>query len=111
MDLQQWCLWYKRRGAGRLRRILMREWDPIGVAGVPEARDEYDGYVGRVADQLRRDASNREIAVLLMSFRRDWMGLPTDNDADLHVANVVGAWYSDEISRWESRQVEPGKQQ
>ena len=26
----------------------MREWDPIGVAGIPQAADEYDTYVGKV---------------------------------------------------------------
>jgi hypothetical protein len=25
-------------------RILLREWDPIGVDGIPEAADEYDRY-------------------------------------------------------------------
>lgn len=28
-----------------IREALMKEWDPIGVAHIPEAQDEYDGYV------------------------------------------------------------------
>jgi hypothetical protein len=35
-----------------LRDFLMREWDPIGVAGIPEAHDEYDRYVGEVYAML-----------------------------------------------------------
>lgn len=31
-----------RRNRGRIRDLLMREWDPIGI------KDEYDGYVGKV---------------------------------------------------------------
>jgi hypothetical protein len=26
--------------------ILLRDWDPIGINDVPEARDEYDSYIG-----------------------------------------------------------------
>jgi hypothetical protein len=31
-----------------IREVLMREWDPIGVADIPEAADEYDSYIGEV---------------------------------------------------------------
>jgi len=34
MELADWCTWLKRRGAGRLRHVLMAEWDPIGEAEV-----------------------------------------------------------------------------
>jgi hypothetical protein len=33
-------------GARGLRRVLMDEWDPIGVAHSVEAQDEYDTYLG-----------------------------------------------------------------
>lgn len=62
MDLEAWCLWYKRRGAGRLRRLLMRQWDPIAVAGEPHARDEYDSYLGMVA--LQADAPRIPVIAL-----------------------------------------------
>ena len=32
--------------------ILHYVWDPIGIAGVPQARDEYDSYVAQVKAQL-----------------------------------------------------------
>jgi hypothetical protein len=35
-----------------IRNILLKEWDPIGVAHVPEAEDEYDGYVGAIYRML-----------------------------------------------------------
>ena len=31
-----------------IREVLIREWDPIHIQDVPEAQDEYDGYVGGV---------------------------------------------------------------
>ena len=101
MDLEQWCRWYKRRGAGRLRIVLMREWDPIGVAGTPEARNEYDGYLGTVAERLRADASRDDVAALLESVRCNRMGLPADREADLRVADALRNWYEAQMSRSE----------
>jgi hypothetical protein len=34
--------------------VLMREWDPIGVADVPEAQDEYDSYISQTYGMLIR---------------------------------------------------------
>jgi len=34
---------------GQIRRVLMEEWDAIGVSDIPEAADEYDSYVGEVS--------------------------------------------------------------
>ena len=36
-----------RRYHGAIHDALIKEWDPIGVGGEPEAQDEYDGYVPR----------------------------------------------------------------
>lgn len=32
-------------------------WDPIGVAGVPQAADEYDCMIDRLLDELGRGTS------------------------------------------------------
>jgi hypothetical protein len=37
-----------RRYHMAIRKILMEEWDPIGVAGIPGAEDEYDGSVSQI---------------------------------------------------------------
>jgi len=55
-------MWWKRRGARELRRILMEEWDPIGVRRIPEAADEYDTYLGPLASRLREGAPAETIA-------------------------------------------------
>jgi hypothetical protein len=57
MDLAESHMWWKRRGARELRRILMEEWDPISVRGIPEAADKYDGYLGPLASRLREGVS------------------------------------------------------
>ena len=37
-----------------IREILLRDWDPIGVADVPEAQDEYDSYISQIYGLLIR---------------------------------------------------------
>ena len=33
-----------RENRKRVREVLMRHWDPIGVSDHPQAQDEYDSY-------------------------------------------------------------------
>jgi hypothetical protein len=77
----------------------MRHWDPIGIAGEPHARDEYDSYPGLVAERLRRGPSVTDVAGLLQSVRCERMGLRPHYEADVRVADVLRAWYAAEIAR------------
>jgi hypothetical protein len=54
----------------------MREWDPIGVAGVPEAADEYDSYVGTVyVMMMDHSVSEDELAAYLFDVSTGRMGM------------------------------------
>lgn len=54
----------------------MREWDPIGVAGIPNAADEYDAYVAKAYVMLMDDrATKEEIAAYLFDVATNYMGL------------------------------------
>ena len=54
----------------------MREWDPIGVSGIPEAADEYDRYVGTVYVMLMDHRATAEaIATYLLGIATRHMGL------------------------------------
>ena len=70
-----------RERAVAVRRILMSEWDPIGVSDIPEAADEYDGYVSGVCDLLARNANDWEIAAYLREIETVRMGL-TDSHGE-----------------------------
>jgi len=48
-----------------IRRVLMAEWDPIGVNDIPQAADEYDSYMAGVYELLERGASEAEISAHL----------------------------------------------
>jgi len=51
-----------RRYHDGIRRILRREWDPIRVADIQEAQDEYDSYVGKIHGTLiRREPRHRRV--------------------------------------------------
>jgi hypothetical protein len=93
MDAQAYERWWSERGERELRELLLREWDPIGIADLADAPlDEYEHYAGQVARRLRAGAREEEIAALLESFRRD-MGLEPSDEAPLGVARSILDWY------------------
>jgi hypothetical protein len=85
-------MWWKRSGEGELRRLVMESWDPIGVSGAPQAVDEYDDYLGPIAQRLREGASPEQIADYLATVRES-MGLGPDEQADLHASERIAEWY------------------
>jgi len=106
VKLSDWHLWFKREGGRELRNVLLELWDPIGVADEPLARDEYDGYIGRIADRLRRGSSVDDVAAFLSSATLD-MGLPPDQARDRRVAAALATWYQGSTESW-AHQVEDG---
>jgi len=72
----------------------MREWDPIGVSGAPHARDEYDSYLGRIADRLRR---GEDVTDFLATIRTNNMALPRNHAADARAATSIRRWYESEM--------------
>jgi len=65
-----------RENRARVREVLMQEWDPIGVRDVPQARDEYDRYVGEVYVMLMdQRATEQTIAAYLYDTAINYMGL------------------------------------
>ena len=49
----------------RLREVLNRDWDPLGVTKGRPADDEYEVYEGKVAAMLRDHASDEELLAYL----------------------------------------------
>ena len=70
-----------RENRARVRAILMENWDPIGVAGVPEAADEYDAYADRAYVMLMDERANAgAIAAYLLDIATKHMGLSDSAD-------------------------------
>ena len=62
----------------RISEVLFYQWDPIGVSGMLNARDEYDMYVPLVVGKLTGGATQREVAALLDQIASERMGLLPD---------------------------------
>lgn len=74
--------------------ILHYVWDPIGVAGIPAARDEYDSYSGHVFTMLMSDATETEIASHLLEMASSRMGLPERDKEAKKAASALVAWHT-----------------
>ena len=93
MDAQAYERWWRERGDRELRELLLREWDPIGIADLADAPlDEYEHYAGQLARRLRAGAGEEEIAAVLEGFRSD-MGLEPSDELPLGVAGSIRDWY------------------
>jgi hypothetical protein len=79
-----------RQIEGAIREILLRRWDPIGVAEEPAAQDEYDGYIGGIYRLIASGAGSAAIAEHLAAIERDQMGFRDATAAErLHVASEL----------------------
>jgi hypothetical protein len=93
MDAQAYERWWRDRGDRELRELLLREWDPIGIARIADAQlDEYEHYAGQLARRLRAGASEEEVAAVLEGFRSD-MGLEPSDELPLGVARTIRDWF------------------
>ena len=72
--------------------VLHYVWDPIGVLGVPQARDEYHGYLPHVFSLLHSGANEQAIAAYLGKVTTDNMGLSANAQHDLDVADILISW-------------------
>ena len=64
----------------KVRKVLLADWDPIGVGDEPHAHDEYDDYVWPVYRLLTSGGSREAVEQLLLSIEKTNMGLDLDNE-------------------------------
>ena len=74
----------------RLREVLNRDWDFIGVAlnGGPD--DEYDSYMGKIAAMLRENASDDEMLAYFKWAEVENMGLGSEEQFDRQRDRTLG---------------------
>jgi hypothetical protein len=58
-----------------IHEVLLHEWDPIGVADIAEAQDEYDGYVGELYAMLIRHVPRSQLVDHLWWIETEHMAL------------------------------------
>jgi hypothetical protein len=76
-----------------IERILLREWDPIGVDGIPEAADEYDSYAFELFAMFQTPTrpSIHEIEAYLGQVQTEWMGLKLTPERNHRAASLIAA--------------------
>ena len=74
-----------------VQRILLHDWDPIGIKDEPAAQDEYDSYVGIVAELVRRDSSVDDLFRYLRHLETETIGLPGDVERTRQAARALRA--------------------
>jgi hypothetical protein len=74
--------------------VLHYLWDPIGINGIPEARDEYTSYAQVVLSLLKRGANIAEISRYLRDIRIVHMGMGQvgDKSNEEEIAEIVTNW-------------------
>lgn len=87
-----------RESKRQIRRLLM-EWDPIGVASVREAADEYDCMISPLLHLLFDGADVRSLADWVSRERSSHFGLGPDEAEDIRLAESLAVW-------WDRRRIE-----
>ena len=69
----------------KIGNILLREWDPIGINDIPEAQDEYEGYIHDILSMLTSGKNVNDIYNYLLWAEAEHMGL----DANRENAHII----------------------
>jgi hypothetical protein len=78
-----------------VEEVLFREWDPIGVNGNQQCRDEYDSYAPTICRLLQDGVDEYKLAAHLNELERVSMGLTViDEELNRKVANRLLALVS-----------------
>lgn len=72
--------------------VLHYVWDPIGVSGVPQARDEYRSYLPQVFELVRCGSDENPIARYLNEIATERLGLTESAENDLAVGRHLLEW-------------------
>jgi hypothetical protein len=77
----------------RCDEVLHYVWDPIGVAGVPQARDEYDSYLPQVFRMVVDGVSRERIVDHLVNVESEYMGLTASRSRAERAVDCLLDWW------------------
>jgi hypothetical protein len=76
----------------RVDKVLHYVWDPIGVSGIPEARDEYYAYLPDVMPLVQAEAGVGRIAAYLTEVETNRIGLAANKERAEGAAEIMVEW-------------------
>jgi hypothetical protein len=72
-----------------IQKILLKEWDPIGIQDIPEAQDEYDSYVSDIYKLIQSKRTESEVFDYLWEIETEHMGLSGDKKHTQTIAHKL----------------------
>lgn len=72
-----------------IHKILINDWDPLGVNLEPGAHGEYDSYIPTIYRMIVQGVSEDTMEDYLDSVAYESLGLPSNNDLDLRTISVA----------------------
>lgn len=69
---------------------MLDEWDPIGIQGIEEAKDEYNEYASSLCQLLILGKSEGEVFEYLWWLETEHMGLSGDMEKTKVIAKRLG---------------------
>jgi hypothetical protein len=87
-----------RRMQAGIRQLLL-EWDPIGVAGIPETEDEYDCLISPLHHRLYAGATVEQITDYLAQEMRGHFGLKPRRKGMTSFVEGLWQWWTDQTTR------------
>jgi hypothetical protein len=92
----------------RVDEILHFIWDPIGVCEIPQARDEYQSYVPKVAGFLLEQKKKEELEAYLHWLESEHIGCPVTDETRAHTKEVVEILH--DHFEWMKQEADPDRQ-
>jgi len=75
--------------SSRVRVILLRHWDPIGIRDIARCSDEYDNYIPKIVQLLEDGADEYKIREHLLQIETVAMGMRGKPERCRHVAEML----------------------
>ncbi|AXY60518.1 MULTISPECIES: hypothetical protein [Acinetobacter] len=72
-----------------INRILLKEWDPLGIKNRPFMRDEYEEYLPRIFELLCENAESSDIFEYLWRVETKVLELQGDKTHTLNIAKAL----------------------
>lgn len=77
----------------QMRRILM-DWDPIGIAPIPRAPDEYDCMISPLMHQLYEGADEGRIRSWIVDEVEGDFGMRSVSEREARLARNLVSWWA-----------------
>lgn len=62
-----------------VQKVLMEDWDPIGIKNESGAQDEYDSYIPALYKMITSNRPRQEMVEYLLKVEQRCLGFPEEN--------------------------------